>query len=105
MIERRKHERVSATIDGRWLGASGGATCQVENLSLGGCFVRTAASSVEGIGVIRLILGGRASLSMAGRVVHAERGRGFGVQFRDMSLDARAELDHHIGALRAALVA
>jgi PilZ domain len=105
MIERRKHARVSATIDGRWLGASGGATCQVENISLGGCFVRTSAPSVEGMGVIRLILGGKINLTIVGRVVHAERGHGFGVQFRDISLDARMELERHLGELRAALVA
>ena len=44
-------------IDGRWLGDSGGTTCQVENISLGGCFVRTSAPSVEGLGVLRLIFG------------------------------------------------
>ena len=105
MIERRKHPRVSATVDGRWLGAAGGATCHVENISLGGCFVRTSAPSIEGMGVIRFILGGKTSLTVAGRVVHAERGRGFGVQFRDMSQDVRVELERHLGELRAALVA
>src|SRR5262245_39211870 len=104
MIERRKYPRVSAAIDGRWLGASGGATCHVDNISLGGCFVRTSAPSVEGMGVIRLILG-KSTLSMAGRIVHAERGRGFGIQFRDMSQDVRVELDRQLGQLRAALVA
>ena len=101
MIERMKHPRVSSAIDGRWLGASGGATCQVENLSLGGCFVRTSAPSIEGMGVIRLILSGKTSLTVAGRVVHAERGHGFGVQFRDISQDVRVELQRHLGELRA----
>jgi hypothetical protein len=102
--ERRQHVRVVIPIDGRWLGALGGTTCQVENISLGGCFIRTPAPSVEGLGVIRLLFG-RKPLSIVGRVVHAERGRGFGVKFRDVSPEVLAELERHIEELKAALVA
>ena len=102
--ERRHHVRVSIAIDGRWLGASGGSTCQVENISVGGCFIRTSAPSVEGLGVVRLLFG-QQSVSIAGRIVHAERGRGFGVKFRDVSPEARAELERRIEELKAALVA
>jgi c-di-GMP-binding flagellar brake protein YcgR len=102
--ERRQHVRIAIPIDGRWLGDSGGTTCQVENISLGGCFIRTSAPSVEGLGVIRFLFG-RTSLSIAGRVVHAERGRGFGVKFRDLSPEVRTELQHQIEELKAALVA
>ena len=55
--ERRQYPRCEVSIDGRWLGESGGTTCQVANISLGGCFVRTSAPSVEGLGVLRLIFG------------------------------------------------
>jgi hypothetical protein len=102
--ERRQHMRVAIPIDGRWLGNSGGTTCQVENISLGGCFIRTSAPSVEGLGVIRLLFG-RKPLSIAGRVVHAERGRGFGVKFRYVSPEVLVELERHIEELKAALVA
>jgi hypothetical protein len=48
---------------------------------------------------------GRKSLSIAGRIVHAERGRGFGVKFVDISADVRRELADHLEELKAALVA
>ena len=102
--ERRQHERIAVSIDGRWLGDSGGTTCQIENISLGGCFVRTTAPSVEAIGVLRLMFG-RQSMSIAGRVVHAERGRGFGLKFVDVSADVRRELAAHLEELKSALVA
>ena len=87
--ERRQYPRCEVSIDGRWLGESGGTTCQVANISLGGCFVRTSAPSVEGLG----------------RIVHAERGRGFGVKFQYVSADVRAELKERLEELKAALVA
>ena len=102
--ERRQFPRIAVPIDGRWLGESGGTTCQVVNISLGGCFVRTLAPSVEGLGVLRLMFG-RTPLSVAGRIVHAERGRGFGVKFQDVSSDVRSQLEQHLDALKAALVA
>jgi c-di-GMP-binding flagellar brake protein YcgR len=102
--ERRQHVRVAIPIDGRWLGASGGTTCQIENISLGGCFIRTSAPSVEGAGVIRFLFGSE-PLSIAGRVIHAERGRGFGVKFHDVSSDVRSALERHIEERKAARVA
>jgi hypothetical protein len=102
--ERRQHERIAVPIDGRWLGNSGGTTCRIENISLGGCFVRTTATSVEAIGVLRLMFG-RKSLSIAGRIVHAERGCGFGLKFVDISADVRRELADHLEELKSALVA
>ncbi|HYN10174.1 MAG TPA: PilZ domain-containing protein [Vicinamibacterales bacterium] len=102
--ERRQHPRIAVPMDGRWLGDSGGTTCQVENISLGGCFVRTSAPSVEGMGVLRLIFG-RRPLSIAGRIVHAERGRGFGMKFQDVSADVRSELMRYLEELKSARVA
>jgi hypothetical protein len=102
--ERRQYPRCEVSIDGRWLGESGGTTCQVANISLGGCFVRTSAPSVSGLGVLRVIFG-HTPLTLAGRIVHAERGRGFGVKFLDVSADVRAELNGRLEELKAALVA
>jgi hypothetical protein len=102
--ERRQFPRIAVPIDGRWLGESGGTTCQVVNISLGGCFVRTSAPTVEGLGVLRLIFG-RTPISIAGRIVHAERGRGFGVKFQDVSPAVRSDLERHLETLKAALVA
>lgn len=103
--ERRQYPRCEVSIDGRWLGESGGTTCQVANISLGGCFVRTSAPSVEGLGVLRLIFGHTPPLTLAGRIVHAEGGRGFGVKFQYVSADVRAELQERLEELKAALVA
>lgn len=102
--ERRQYPRIAIPVDGRWLGDSGGTTCQVLNISLGGCFVRTSAAAVDGLGVLRLLFG-RTPLSIAGRVVHAERGRGFGLKFQDVSPEVRSELQRHLEELKAALVA
>jgi hypothetical protein len=102
--ERRQHARMSVPIDGRWLGDSGGTTCHIENISLGGCFVRTTAPSVEAIGVLRMMFG-RKSLSIAGRIVHAERGRGFGIKFVDIPAEVRRELAVQLEELKSALVA
>jgi hypothetical protein len=103
--ERRKDPRVSIPLDGRWLGSSGGSPCQIENISLGGCYVQTAESSVQGHGVVMLDFGRQGSLSIAGRVVHAEQGLGFGVRFRDMAPELRVELRGHLKALRSVRVA
>lgn len=103
--ERRKHPRMTMPLDGRWLGASGGSVCHIENISQGGCYVQTSAASVEGHGVIRLCFGQGGWLSLAGRVVHAERGQGFGVRFRDMAPEVRRQLHDHLAALKSALVA
>ena len=102
--ERRQYPRCEVSIDGRWLGESGGTTCQIANISLGGCFVRTSAPSVQGLGVLRLIFG-LTPLTLAGRIVHAEAGRGFGVKFLDVSADVRGELKGRLEELQAALVA
>ena len=67
--------------------------------------MRTSAPSVAGLGVLRLIFGHTPPLTLAGRIVHAERGRGFGVKFLDVSADVRAELKGRLEELRAALVA
>jgi c-di-GMP-binding flagellar brake protein YcgR len=101
--ERRQHARISVPIDGRWLGDTGGTTCRIENISLGGCFVRTTAPSVQAIGVLRLMFDGK-SLSIAGRIVHAERGRGFGIKFVDIPAEVRRELAVQLEELKSALV-
>jgi hypothetical protein len=47
----------------------------------------------------------RKSLSIAGRIVHAERGHGFGIKFVDLSAEVRRELAVHLEELKSALVA
>jgi len=103
--ERRKYPRMTIPLDGRWLGASGGSTCHIGNISPGGCYIHTTARSVEGHGVVSLYFGPEGSLSIAGRVIHAERGRGFGVKFRAMSPELELQLQERIENMKSAMVA
>lgn len=95
--ERRKYPRVPVTLDARWQTSAQASLCEVGNLSLGGCFVRTPAPpSPDERAFITLYLKGRASMLLAGRVVRVEPGVGFGMQFREMLPETKSELNQEI---------
>ena len=81
------------TLDARWQTTANASLCEIGNLSLGGCFVRTPAPpALDERAFITLYLRGRASMLLAGRVVRVEAGYGFGMQFREMLPETKHEL-------------
>ena len=104
LTERRKHARIAVPVDGRWLGNSGGRPARWRTSASGDASCGRRRPRWKASGVLRLMFG-RKSLSIAGRIVHAERGRGFGLKFQDVSPDVRRELAGHLEDLKSALVA
>lgn len=92
--ERRKHRRFACPLDGSWRGGSGGATCRIADISLGGCFVQTLSSPVPGERTVVTIAGlDGQPLSLPGVVIYPERGLGFAVRFVDVPPEAKARLE------------
>ena len=95
--ERRKHPRVPVALDARWQTSAHASLCEIDNLSLGGCFVRTPIPpAADERAFITLYLKGRASMLLAGRVARVEPGVGFGMQFREMLPETKSELSQEI---------
>jgi hypothetical protein len=79
--ERRRFPRHVRSFEGAWRGASGGAGCQIADISWGGCFVESAATPSRGEHTeLTLLLDGE-SITLRGRVVAVFRGVGFSVRF------------------------
>jgi hypothetical protein len=67
------------------------------DLSLGGCFARTALSpAVNEQVLLTLFFGGRGTLMLPGFVTRVESGVGFGMQFRELGSDDRFRLGEEI---------
>ena len=102
--ERRKHPRLAVSLDGRWQGAGGASLCKIASLSLGGCFVQSAAPpAVDEKAFVTLFLRGRGSMLLAGRVARVEPGVGFGFQFREMLPETKYQLGEELEQMRQGL--
>ena len=100
-MNQREHPRLVGPFEARWRGASGGGTCLIGDISLGGCFVNSAA--IPNVGErtsVSLELGGEELLLPMGTVVTAEWGLGFAVEFKALGNAELADLKDLIGRLR-----
>jgi PilZ domain len=99
--ERRKHPRVAVPIDGQWRNASTGSFCQVLNVSLGGCFVKSpSAPSSTDMSTMTIYFGKHGPMSIKGKVVHAEAKAGFGFEFSHLDRELRIQLGQHLESLK-----
>jgi hypothetical protein len=95
--ERRRHPRVSTSIDARWQGPVTASLCKLASLSLGGCYVQTPSPpAVNEETFMTVFFGGRAAMPLQGRVVRAEPGAGFAMQVGEMGSEARYQLGQEI---------
>jgi len=93
MAERRQHVRVAGPFEGHWHGGSGATECGITDVSLGGCFVETVLQPTKGENTeVTVRFADGRQITLAGRVVYAEPGVGFGVQFRELTPDELAAL-------------
>ena len=94
--DRRQYARhrvsLSCTVDG----VKTQRTLHVTDLSAGGCFIATRRPVAVGSEVtIRARLAG-VELPLIGRVVRVEQGRGFGIEFGNLSSDTRYLLEEFL---------
>ena len=80
--ERRLYQRVSVRLDVLWEGAAVSDFAEISDISLGGCYVRTAAkvSPGEQVTLEALLPRGR-NVRLTGEVMHLQWPVGFGVRF------------------------
>jgi hypothetical protein len=86
--ERRQHVRVQGPFEGHWRGGSGATECRITDVSLGGCFVETVLQ--PGVGeetAVFIDFGSGHSITLAGKVVYAQYGVGFAVQFHELTAE------------------
>ena len=88
-------------VDGRWQGPTAAGLCKTADLSLGGCFVRTASSpAIEEPVLVTLFFARRGAMPLPGHVVRVEPGLGFAVRFDDMRQETRYRLGEEITQIR-----
>ncbi len=86
--ERRLYHRVSVRLDVLWEGAAVSDFAEISDISLGGCYVRTAAkvSPGEQVTLDALLPRGR-NIRLTGEVMHRQWPVGFGVRFTGLGSD------------------
>lgn len=75
-------------------------TARTVNLSLFGCYVRTAEPFLEGTKVSLRIMHGGTSLAALGRVAHSKPNSGMGVAFTTIEPPSQAVLEKWLASLR-----
>lgn len=93
MPERRQHVRVPGPFEGHWRGGSGATECRISDVSLGGCFVETVLQ--PGVGEetdVFIDFGSGHTMTLSGKVVYAEYGVGFAVEFQALTAEETAAL-------------
>ena len=91
--ERRKHVRKTVLLPCRVDGVTTSGTLQMLDLSGGGCFVATKETVVASASVTVHARLGTVDVPLTGRIVHCQRGRGFAVEFENLSDASRTQLD------------
>ena len=94
--DRRRYARQSVMLPCRVEGVTTSGTMQVTDVSAGGCFIATREPVADGSEVtVRAKFAG-VELSLAGRVVHVQPGRGFAIEFGNLPSDTRYLLEQFL---------
>ncbi|MGE3956051.1 MAG: PAS domain-containing protein [Vicinamibacterales bacterium] len=100
--ERRRHHRITGTFDGERLGIMD-TPVQIQNLSIGGCFVTSyLPPPQEARWDLRINLGRHGIAEVEVQTAYVSPEIGFGVQFVAMSDDARKRIAAVVEAARVA---
>ncbi|HKV99596.1 MAG TPA: PilZ domain-containing protein [Vicinamibacterales bacterium] len=98
--ERRQHKRVTRPFEGSWRGASGGSSCRISDVSLGGCFVQTLATPSAGDEThVTITFGKDLSMTFVGKVAYVEPKMGFAVKFNELDGDGTEAVQRLLDAL------
>ena len=94
--DRRQYVRQSVKLPCRVDGVTTSGLMQVTNLSAGGCFIATRGPVAAGSEVTVHAKCGGVELALTGRVVHAQPGHGFAIEFEKLSSDTRDLLEEFL---------
>ena len=87
--ERRSHNRVSIRLPVKWDAMSGSHEARSEDISLGGCFIDTAARvELDEVVDLEIELPSGEWLPISGVVASYQPGIGFGLVFSSLTKDA-----------------
>ena len=90
----RKEERVAYLTEVVLQWSSGKREARITDVSTGGCYVDTIATIPEGESVsFTLSTSAGQSIDLAGKVAYVIPGFGFGIEFTDLSDQAKSALD------------
>ena len=93
----RKEERVAYLTEVVLQWSSGKREARITDLSSGGCYVDTIATIPEGESVsFTLSTSAGQSIDLIGKVAYVLPGFGFGIEFTDLSDEAKAALENLI---------
>ena len=88
--DRRQHDRSRLIVDVHFDGADSTGIANSENISVGGLYMSTRTEIPVGTKLALRIPIGNEHVVVKGEVVYSQPGKGVGVQFRDLSEEARA---------------
>ena len=77
-------------------GVATSGTTHVVDVSAGGCFIATRSTADTGAEVTVHAKFGGVELALTGRIVHAQSGRGFAIEFGNLPSDTRYLLEHFL---------
>lgn len=95
--ERRQADRRKWLVDVQFEGGDATGIAQTGDISLGGLYLTTDAEFEPGTTIfLRLTVGGR-QVGFSGIVAYADRGRGIGVRFEELSEESQNLLKDELG--------
>jgi hypothetical protein len=96
--ERRSHDRSRLIVDVFFDGKDATGIASTKDISVGGFYMNTQANIPEGcVMLIRIPLSNNRQVVCNGHVVYRNPGSGVGVQFHNLSAEARALLEEELG--------
>ena len=95
--DKREHERKEVFAEAILEFSSGKYQARINDLSLGGCYVDSIASVVEGEDISLTLVGGGEPQRFTGKVAYVLPNFGFGVRFADLTEEKTAFLQQLLG--------
>jgi hypothetical protein len=94
--DRRQYARQAVMLPCRVDGVTTTGTTHVIDVSAGGCFIASRAFAATGAEITVHANFGGAELALTGRIVHERPGRGFAIEFGNLSSDTRYLLEQFL---------
>jgi hypothetical protein len=100
--DRRSHDRSRLIVDVFFDGKDATGIASTKDISIGGLYMNTQADIPEGsVLLMRIPLSNNRQIVCNGHVVYRNPGSGVGVQFRNLSAEARSLLTEELGNFEA----
>ncbi len=94
--ERRQFDRSRLIVDVHFDGGESTGVASTKDISPGGLYLSTKTDIPVGSSLTLRIPAGNTYVIVRGEVVYSNPGEGVGVQFRDLSDEARAQLEREL---------